>query len=134
MALNPNLRESGDGTPLQQYFDELPSTLDGDIVGIWGLVGSGRRGYLLKDEDLREFLALAIGELLLHGARVIIPSNSRSVRWEETRRYGSTPDEIAFNIVKEWNADGERDPEAWASLAFARQDWLDSSENRIQPK
>ena len=132
MTLNPNLKEIGDGTPLWKYFEELPSTIEGDLIGLWGLVGTGRRGYLLKDADLREFLVLAIGELLLHGARVIVPSDSLKVRWEETDRYGSTPDEIAFHIVKEWYDIGEPDPEAWNSLAFAKQQWIDSYENQMR--
>lgn len=131
MSLNLNLKEIGDGTPLRQHFEELPSTIDGDIIGLWGLVGTGRRGYLLKDADLCEFLVLSIGKLLLHGARVIVPSISMKVRWEQTDRYGFLPDEIAHNIVKEWNANGELDPEPWNSVAFANLEWINGAENRM---
>ena len=73
---------------------------------------------------------VALQTALAHGAYVIDASKDRAFLWEKTDRYGSDPEEAAFNIVKEWNAKGEPDIRGWDGIAFATQEWLDSSDNR----
>jgi hypothetical protein len=138
MALNINnlsdtldldkLSDSGESR-LRDYFNEAHKELDRDLTGLWNIVPTGRYGYTLKDADLREFIVYAILQLLLYGGRVIEQQGSTRVYWEETQRFGTTPEEIALNVVKEWNAQGEPDPEVWQSIAFAKPEWLASDAN-----
>lgn len=116
------------------YLQNCHYRLNDDIVGLWGLVGAGRRGYQLENEDLREFIILAIIQLLAHGAHVIDAANDPAILWRKTDRYGNEPGDIAFNIVKEWNARGEPDIRGWDGIAFATQEWLDSEDNRREAK
>lgn len=133
MALNLDLQDVFDGVSIRQFLTEVARGLDGDLLGFWVLIAEGRDAYRLENADLREFLVLAIGKLILDGAIPVIPSSSTSsgqLRWEPTQRYGVEADEIALKIVREWNEQGEPDVEAWTTLAFARQQWIDSRENR----
>lgn len=115
---------------VRDYLENCLHRLDGDIVGLWLLVSTGRRGYGLKEGDLREFIILAIIQLLAHGAHVIDAARDPIILWEKTDRYGKKPEDIAFNIVKEWNDKGEPDIRGWDGIAFAKQEWLDSENNR----
>jgi hypothetical protein len=67
---------------------------------------------------------------LAHGAHVIDAARDPIILWEKTDRYGKKPEDIAFNIVKEWNDKGEPDIRGWDGIAFAKQEWLDSENNR----
>lgn len=128
--LNLNKQSVRRESTVGEYLKNCHHELDGDLVGLWGLVGIGRRFYGLKDGDLREFIIYAIIQLFAHGAHVIDGSKDPAFLWEKTDRYGSDPEEAAFNIVKEWNAKGEPDIRGWDGIAFATQEWLDSSDNR----
>ena len=112
------------------YLRNCHYRLDDDLVGLWGLVGAGRSLYRLENGDLREFIILAIIQLLAHGAHVIDAARDPIILWEKTDRYGKEPEDIAFNIVKEWNDKGEPDIRGWDGIAFAKQEWLDSENNR----
>jgi hypothetical protein len=112
------------------YLRNCHYRLDDDLVGLWGLVGAGRSLYRLENGDLREFIILAIIQLLAHGAHVIDAARDPIILWEKTDRYGKKPEDIAFNIVKEWNDKGEPDIRGWDGIAFAKQEWLDSENNR----
>ncbi len=134
MALNLELRDIFDGVPIRQFLEEVTWELERDLVGFWALIAEGRDAYQLQNGDLREFLVLTIGKLIISGAFPIVPSSpisSRKLRWAPTQMYGTTADEIALNVVREWNNQGEPDIEAWTTLAFAKQKWIDSRENQM---
>ena len=114
---------------ISDYLREAHEELDRDLTGLWNIVPTGRWGFRLKDAELREFLVYAIIQLLEYGGKVIEQQGSTKVYWEESTRFGRAPEEIAFNIVKEWNAQGEPDPEVWQSVAFAKPEWPASDAN-----
>lgn len=135
MALDLDRPDVFDGVPIRQFLTEVAGELDGDLVGFWALIAEGRNAYQLKNADLREFLVLAIGKLIISGAFPIVSSPqfpSRKLRWEPTQKYGATANDIALNVVREWNDQGEPDIEAWTMLAFANQQWIDSRENQMR--
>jgi hypothetical protein len=78
---------------------------------------------------LREYVFLYVFALLSHGARVIDSANDGVHYWAPTDRYGEKPEEVAHAIVKEWIAQGEPDPPAWDSLAFALPEWIEGPDN-----
>jgi len=129
MTLDFKKQHRTGGFPISRYLQSAHKELDRDLTGLWNVVPAGRYGYELKDADLREFLVYAIIQLLEYGGKVIEQQGSTKVYWEETTRFGTAPEEIAFNIVKEWNAQGEPDPEVWQSVAFAKPEWLASDAN-----
>ena len=114
---------------IRDYLNEAHEELDRDLTGLWNIVPAGRWGFELKDAELREFISYAIIQLLEYGGKAIEQQGSTRVYWEETKRFGTEPEEIAINIVTEWNAQGEPDPEVWQSIAFAKPEWLASDAN-----
>ena len=129
MALNLKKKSRSGVTTIERYLEKAHEELDFDLVGLWNLIPEGRETYGLKDAELREFLVYAIIQLLEYGGKVIEQQGSTNVYWEETTRFGTAPEKIALNIVKEWNAQGEPDPEVWESVAFAKPEWLASDAN-----
>ena len=132
--LNLNKQSIRRESTVRDYLENCHHRLDGDIVGLWLLVGMGRRNYQLEDGDLREFIIYAIIQLFAHGAYVIDASKDPALLWEKTDRYGPDPEEAAFNIVKEWNAKGEPDIRGWDGIAFAKPEWLASEANERNKK
>lgn len=76
----------------------------------------------LRDAELERVLRKAPANVLAHDAVPVVSSPDRS-RWEETKRYGDTPDAIIDGVVAEWKDDGS-DP-GFMDVWFARRETLD---------
>ena len=80
----------------------------------------GRHGFGLEGEALTEYVRRCIAELLSRGAVPVVGGGDTGYYWIEQKQYGSTPDAILENVVREWLANGARDEDPgglWFALA-----------------
>ena len=117
-------RERHYGTPMSQWMEEVANELPDDAVGIWQIVPDGTRGFGFEGEALTEYVRRQIAVLLARGAVPVIGGGGTDHYWIVQRQYGSRPDEILDNVVREWLARGgtEEDPE-WLWFALPEDAW-----------
>jgi len=126
-----NIHQTDDeGVTIQAVLGGAHEELAIDLVGFWAIVSSGRYTFQLQGGDLREYIFLYSLSLASRGAVVIDGADDGVHYWAAVDRYGTKPEDVAHNVTAEWIDQGEPDPPAWASLAFALPDYLDSPENR----
>jgi hypothetical protein len=94
--------------PLSEYIVQVANELPVDAVGMWQIVPGGRRGFGLEGEALTEYVRRCIVELLSRGAVPVIGGGQSEHEWIVQRQYGSRPEEIIDNVVREWLANGAR--------------------------
>lgn len=93
-----------------------------DAVGMWQIVPGGRIGFGLEGEALTDYVRRCIAELLSRGAVPVVGGGLEGEHeWIAQPQYGSTPDEIVENVVREWLANGARDEDP-GGLWFARRE------------
>jgi hypothetical protein len=118
------------GSTIEETLSRAHHGIDGDLVGLWGIVSCGRVGFELSGGDLREFVFLYILSLTSHGAVTIGSAGDGVHCWRRIDRFGAKPEEVAGKVTEEWIDQGEPDPPAYEALAFALPSYLESPENR----
>jgi hypothetical protein len=103
------------GDWIEQVANELPF----DAVGMWQIVPGGRRGFNLEGDALTEYVRRCVAELLSRGAVPVVGGGDTGHYWIVQRQYGSRPEEIIENVVREWLANGAGDEDP-GGLWFAR--------------
>ena len=68
--------------------------------------------------DLTEYIRRQIAVLVARGAVPVVGSGGTEHHWIVQRQYGSRPDEIVANVMREWLANGSRDEDP-EGLSFA---------------
>src|SRR3712207_9042385 len=99
-------RERNYGTPLSEWMEQVANELPVDAVGIWQIVPDGTRGFGFEGEALTEYVRRQIAVLLARGAVPVIGGGGTEHYWIVQRQYGSRPDEILDNVMREWLARG----------------------------
>jgi hypothetical protein len=85
--------------------DELPI----DAVGMWQIVPGARRGFDLEGDALTDYVRRCIAELLSRGAMPVVGGGKDGPHdWIVQPQYGSRPEEIIENVVREWLANGAK--------------------------
>ena len=104
------------GVPLSEWIKNIPNELDIDAVGFWQLVETGRDSFGFKDDDLFNFLSIAITSLLDRGGKPVKASNNGD--WIIQNQYGIDNKTITSNILNEWNSSGQNCDEdgIWFSI------------------
>ena len=97
------------GVPMSDYIVQVANELPVDAVGMWQIVPGGRRGFGLKGEALTGYVRSCIAELLSRGAVPVIGGGDTGYYWIHQPQYGSRPEEIIDNVVREWLANGAQD-------------------------
>jgi hypothetical protein len=111
------------GVPLSEWISRIPNELDLDAVGLWQVVLDGRDSFDLSGVRLRDFVTRGVIALLRAGAVPVRPSPEKNVFWVRQSCYGSGIEEIASNVVEEWERSGI-DPDQdglWFALLDALQ-------------
>jgi hypothetical protein len=107
------------GDLMSDYVVQVANELPVDAVGLWQIVPGGRRGFDLEGEALTAYVRRCIAELLSRGAVLVIGGGQSENEWIVQRQYGTRPDEILENVVREWLANGAQDEDP-GGLWFAR--------------
>ena len=94
------------GVPLSEWVSRIPNELEVDAVGLWQIVPVGRDNFELSGECLREFVTRGVVALLSAGAVPVRPSPEKNVFWVRQSCYGVGVEEIAKNVVEEWEKSG----------------------------
>jgi hypothetical protein len=87
---------------MEQVANELPV----DAVGLWQIVPDGRIGFGLEGQALADYVRRQVLVLLARGAVPVTGGRSQGHEWIVQRQYGTRPEEIADNVVREWLANG----------------------------
>jgi len=94
------------GVPLSEWIERIPNELEVDAVGLWQIVPVGRDNFGLTGDSLRDFVRRGIVALLKKGAVPVRPDQKQGALWNSHTCYGDAPDEIADNIIIEWENSG----------------------------
>lgn len=99
------------GYTIDESIERVPNELEIDAVGLWQIIPSGKYNFGLSGDVLEDFTRRHIIELIRRGAFPVRGSAEEGRYWEPQLQYGETPQEIAENVLKEWEASGGEDPD-----------------------
>ena len=95
---------------MSEWIKLVANELPIDAVGMWQIVPGGRRGVDLEGDTLTDYVRRCIAELLSRGAVPVFGGGPDGPHdWIVQRQYGSRPEEIIENVVREWLANGAQD-------------------------
>ena len=92
-----------DGITLTEWINLLPEELPVDAVGLWQIIPVAQDDFGLESKELITCVRRAIVTLIQHGAKPVRGGRGTEHDWIEQTHYGSTPEEIAHNIIVEWS-------------------------------
>ena len=98
----PEPKHKDTGETLSEVIAQIPNELPHDVVGIWHIVPTGETGFGLTGEALSDFVRRAVLALLDAGAVPVRHIPDSGYEWVHQKQYGTTREEIADAIVKEW--------------------------------
>lgn len=109
------------GTAMSEYIKQVANELPVDAVGMWQIVPGARRGFDLEGDALTDYVRRCIAELLSRGAVPVIGGGPDGPHdWIVQRQYGSQPEEIIENVIREWLANGAKNEDPgglWFALS-----------------
>ena len=109
------------GDTMSDYIVQVANELPYDAVGIWQIVPAGRLDFDLEGDSLTDYVRRCIAELLSRGAVPVIGGGPDGEHhWILQRQYGSRPEEIIENVIREWLANGAQNEDPgglWFALA-----------------
>jgi hypothetical protein len=95
---------------ISEHILEVASELPIDAVGMWQIVPGARRGFDLEGDALTDYVRRCVTELLSRGAVPVFGGGPDGPHdWIVQRQYGSRPEEIIENVIREWLANGAQD-------------------------
>jgi len=106
-----------DGNTAEDWVKIFPIELPVDGVSFASIVTTYKYDFDLTVNELIYYVRLAIYELYEQGARPVTFS-SLPYYWEVLPQYGNTKEEIADNIIKEWQKNNYNDPDLGSSPWF----------------
>lgn len=95
-------RDKFHGETMSAVISQVPSVLPIDAVGLWHIVPKGRDGFGLTGDALDQFVRRCIYALLAAGAVPVSTGQGTGYEWIAQKQYGSTEEEIADNVIREW--------------------------------
>ena len=108
--MNEEPRDRYSGETMSDYIVQVANELPIDAVGMWQIVPGGRHGFGLEGDALTDYVRRCIAELLSRGAVPVVGGGLEGEHdWIAQLQYGSSPDEIIENVVREWLANGAKD-------------------------
>jgi hypothetical protein len=110
------------GDTLSDYIVQVANELPVDAVGMWQILPGGRGGFGFEGEQLTDFVRRCIAELLSRGAIPVIGGGGTPYHWIAQKQYGSRPEEIIDNVVREWLANGAKDEDPGGLWFALRED------------
>ena len=117
-------RERYYDVPMSQWMQETTSDLI-DAVGFWAIVADGRVGFGLEGEALVDYVRRQIAVLLARGGVPVLGGGPDGEHhWIVQRQYGTRPDEILDNVMREWLERGatDEDPD-WLWFTLPENAW-----------
>jgi hypothetical protein len=111
------------GIPLGEWIQHRVDELADDEVGFWQVVPEGRL-FGLTGASLDEFVRRTLMSLFAHGAVPVRHVPESGHVWTRQKSYGTTAEEMAEAIVREWIGEGRPDPDL-GGLWFGLKDTLD---------
>ena len=90
------------GETLTEVISQIPNELEVDAEGLWHIVPIGETGFGLSGKDLSDFVRRAVLALLDAGAVPVRHIPNSGYEWVHQKQYGTTREDIAGAIVKEW--------------------------------
>ena len=98
------------GELLSDYIVQVANELPVDAVGMWQIVPGARRGFDLEGDALTDYVRRCIAELLSRGAVPVFGGGPDGPHdWIVQRQYGSRPEDIIENVIREGPANGAQD-------------------------
>ena len=98
-----------DGRTIDEQVQLLAASLDHDAEGLWTIVSLGKDGFGLRGDHLARFVRLVLRAMMHRGARPVLGGGQSEHDWIVQARYGSEPDDIVENVMKEGLAGGAQD-------------------------
>ncbi|MFL4991377.1 MAG: hypothetical protein ACJ8CF_12145 [Microvirga sp.] len=106
---------------MSDYIVQVANELPIDAVGMWQIVPGGHNGFDLEGDALTDYVRRYVVELLSRGAVPVFGGGPDGPHdWIVQRQYGSRPEEIIENVIREWLANGAQDEDPgglWFALA-----------------
>jgi hypothetical protein len=106
---------------MSDYIVQVANELPIDAVGMWQIVPGGHNGFDLEGDALTDYVRRCVVELLSRGAVPVFGGGPDGPHdWIVQRQYGSRPEEIVENVIREWLANGAQDEDPgglWFALA-----------------
>ena len=78
----------------------------------------------LEGDALTDYVRRQIAVLLARGAVPVLGGGGTEHYWIVQRQYGSRPDEILDNVMREWLAQGCTDEDPWLWFALPENAWM----------
>ncbi|MDI2113850.1 hypothetical protein [Commensalibacter nepenthis] len=108
---------NNEGISTQEWIMENVNSLPYDAVSLGQFISYFQSSFLLSKKDLIHYVRLTIYELLNYGAKPVIGAGILEkispYDWILQEQYGSTKEEIANNIIKEWLLQEDPAPNLW---------------------
>jgi hypothetical protein len=120
--MSEELRHKHFGDTFSDYIVQVANELPVDAVGIWQIVPAGRHGFDFEGDALTDFVRRCIAELLSRGAVPVIGGGGTPYHWIAQKQYGSNPDDVIENVVREWLANGAKDEDPGGLWFALRED------------
>jgi len=95
---------------IENYIEGIPPELEIDAVGLHQIIPTLKEVFDLTDEENLYYIRMALNELYDYGARPVIGAGSLKdspYDWILQPQYGSTKEQIADNVIKEWQESGK---------------------------
>jgi hypothetical protein len=113
------------GVPMSEWLEDMAGDLVDDAVGLWGLISEGRVGFGLEGEALVGYMRRQIAVLLARGGVPVLGGGPEGEHhWIVQRQYGTRPDQIVDNVIREWleRGAGEEGP-GWLWFTLPENAW-----------
>lgn len=103
--MSNELRDRYFGSTIAERLEQVPVELEIDAVGLWQIDSFGKEGFGLSGEDLADYVRRHILALLAKGAKPVVGRREGPRHWLVVD-YGSTPEEVADAIIRDWKLGG----------------------------
>jgi hypothetical protein len=87
---------------LSKSLSQYSAELDIDAIGMWHIVPRGQYNFGLEGKALANYVRQVIGAILDAGGIPVRHEPGSGYEWVWQKQYGTTRDEIAEAIVREW--------------------------------
>jgi hypothetical protein len=106
------------GTPMSEWVDSMPQSMEDIGVDLGGIVSAGTQGYGLEGPELLDFIRKCLYALLRAGAMPLkLEPIGKNGFWFPETRYGTDHGAIVEGVIADWLKEGEMYP-AWEKFRF----------------
>ena len=108
------------GVRMSEWISLVPGELPRDAVGMWQIVPAGTINFGLSGSELIDYVRRNIFALLAAGAIPVFGGRGTEFEWVYQPQFGITAEDIARNVIAEWQRIGNDVGDLAGSVWFAR--------------